>query len=589
MGRFKSGIMFRQARTKVIDGALGTFSGGKKEIVSLETIELTGEDDTQNSNGAPVEKENPLGYNLDYFTAFYIIIQGVIGTGIFATPASVLSSIGSIGASYVLWVSGFIIALFEISVYIEFVTYFQRRSGGDVAYLEQSYPRPAFLVPTTYAAVSVLLSYMTSSAVAFGQYILSAADVEITTWRQRGIGVGVLTFVALAAGANTRISMKISSILGFMKMVFLLFIIITGFVVMGRGTSVTDSLANFKNAWEGTTRDGNAISNAILKVSFSYSGTQYLFCVVGESDPKKTKNMFRYFVPAVVFAILVIYLLVISSYYAGCGTVEEIKNSGTLIASLFFENVFGSKSAQKALSSLVAISALGHLFAAFVGHSRALRECGRQGVLPFSRHWTSTKPFGTPLLAIFATWIVNVIVLVAPPAGDAYNFIIDLSSYANYIFKLLLVVGLVLVRRERKAKGLGSAGWKVPLPILIITIFYEVFVIAMAWVPPADGTLKGSDVSFFYCTYAIVCIGILGLCVLYYFLWAKVFPRVWNYEHRVLYYELENGEKGHTVIKVDKSEVEDWDHEHDNDGKHIRDTELVLNEVELIETNKEKG
>lgn len=96
------------------------------------------DEDQQNDAGAPVETRNPLGYNLDYVSAFYMVIQGIIGTGIFLTPASVLNSIGSVGASYVLWVAGFIIALFEVFVYIEFATYFRKRNGGDVAYLEQA-------------------------------------------------------------------------------------------------------------------------------------------------------------------------------------------------------------------------------------------------------------------------------------------------------------------------------------------------------------------------------------------------------------------------------------------------------------------
>lgn len=542
--------MFKQGFFKEAEGALSKLSGKENASIDLETVNSSSEE--IESSGVPVEEKNPLGYGVGYFTVFYTIVQGVIGTGIFATPATIVKSIGSIGASYVLWVAGFVITLFEISVYIEFVTYYKKRSGGDVVYLEQAYPRPQFLVPTTYAAVSVILSYMTSSAISFGQYILKAAEVEVTTWKQRGVGVGVLTFVCLSAALNTKLTLKVSNILAFVKMIFLVFIIITGFVVLGGGTRVPDPHSIFKDLWKGTTNDGNAISNAILKVSFSYGGTQYLFSLAGETNPKKTKNMFRFFVPAVIFTILIIYILVITAYYSAAGSVDVIKQSNTLVAALFFENVFGSKSAQKALNTLVALSAIGHLFAAVVGHSRALRECGRQGVLPYPNLWVSTKPIGTPLLAIAAIWIVNIIVMLAPPAGDAYNFVLDLSSYSGYIFKLLLVIGLVLVRRERRKKGLGYAGWKVPLPILVITILYELFVIAMVWVPPPDGSLKGSDVSFFYCTYALVCIGILGLCVLYYIAWALVLPKLFNYERKVVQYQLENGERGQTIIKVDK-------------------------------------
>lgn len=547
------------------------FIGGKRDF---EVQEVEFESETQDSNGAPVENNNPLGYNLDYVTAFYMVIQGIIGTGIFATPGSIVQSIGSIGASYVLWVVGFLIALFEIFVYIEFVTYFQRRSGGDVAYLEQAYPKPDFLVPTTYAAVSVLLSFLNSSAIAFGTYILSAADIEATTWRQRGIGCGILAFVCLLSSINTRTTLRLSNILGSIKVIILAFIIITGFVTLAGGTRIANPTSIFRNAWEGTTKDGNAISNAIIKVSFSYGGTQYVFGVVGKSKPKHTKNMFRFFIPSVVFFIFILYVLIITSYYAGSNGLENIKSSNTLIASLFFLNVFNSVPARKALVVLVALSALGHLLSAVVGHSRALRECGRQGVLPYSSLWTTTRPW-----SIFATWLVNIIVMIAPPAGDAYNFIVDVGAYSGYIFKLLLVIGLLLVRRHRKAAGLGFEGWKDPLPILVVTILFEVFVITMAWVPALSGTLIGSDVSFFYCTYAIVCVGILGICVLYYYIWAKVLPKFGNYEHRILYYSLDCGELGHSVVKVKKDDLQKWDTEHDSNGRPIFAADGCVEEV----------
>lgn len=549
--------------------------GGKEDVESLvyEENHSDGDSDEQNSLGAPVEKVNPLGYNLDYVTAFYTVIQGIIGTGIFATPASILKSMGSIGSTYVLWVVGFIIVMFEVSVYIEFVTYFKRRSGGEVIYLEQAYSSGSdFLVPTTYAAVTVCLSFLNSSAIAFGTYVLSAAEVEASDWTKRGVGLAALTAACVLSALNSRFTLKLSNFLGFVKVVFLLFIAITGFVALGGGTKNDDPHSIFKNAWEGTTTDGNAISNALLKVSFAYGGTQYVFSLVGESNPKKTKNLFRFFIPAVVTFVFILYILIVTAYYAGIGDIDEIKESGTLIAGLYFQSIFGTKAATKTLNVLVALSAFGHLLAAVVGHSRALRECGRQGVLPYPHLWSTTKPLGTPLLAIIAIWVVNTIVSLAPPPGDAYNFIVDMGSYSNYIFKLLLIVGLLLVRKQRKAAGLGYAGWKVPLPIIIVTILYECFVLAMAFVPPADGSLIGSDVSFFYCTYALTTIGILGLCVAYYFVWAKFLPKVGRYQHRLLHFELENGEAGHTVVKVPIEEVEKWDAEHDSAGKVLNDT-----------------
>lgn len=46
----------------------------------------------------------------------------------------------------------------------------------------------------------------------------------------------------------------------------------------------------------------------------------------------------------------------------------------------------------------------------------------RQGILPWPKFWTSTKPFGTPIGPYFVQWTITLIMILAPPAGDAFNF-----------------------------------------------------------------------------------------------------------------------------------------------------------------------
>ena len=557
-----------------------------------------------NSNiPTPEEKVSPLGYSVNSFSIVILVLQGIVGTGIFSTPGSILKSMGSIGSTYVLWLTCFLLPLFSTFLYIEFAGYFPKRNGGDVAYLEQAYPKPKFLIPTVFAAVSVVLSFTTSSALAFGQYILSAAEIEAKTWYYRGIAIGILTFTALCIALSTKWSLRLQNLLGFVKVVFMLFMVILGWVILSGKTKVQDPHQSFRNVWEGTTTNGNNIANSIIKVTFSYSGYYYAFGVVAEfkgnenanSKEERKKQMlktFSWYVPLSLFVIYVLYILMITAYYASASP-EEIKGSGNSVATLLFKNAFENKAATKALSAMVALSAFGHLITAVLSHSRALRECGRQGVLPFPKFWTSTKPFGTPLGPIFITWLVNFIMIVAPPAGSAYNFIVDMGTYANYIFTLLLVVGLLRVRRDRKLKGLGTKGQYLPLPCIIILILFELMVIAIAFVPP-KGTLIGSDVTFFYATYPIVTIGILGFCVSYYAVWRYALPKIGNYVHREVIYKLESGEIGNTVVKVKIDELEEWDRVHNTDSNgvgvakdlgDVAENDVEVN-IEKIESSK---
>lgn len=520
-------------------------------------------DDTQDSYGAPVEKESPLGYHASSWTIFYLVIQGVIGTGIFATPGSVVKSLGSIGAAYLLWVVGFIVTLFQVAVYIEFVTYFRRRLGGEVVYLEQSFPRPQFLVAVVYAAVTVILSFSTTSASAFASYLFKAAGHTPTDWEQRGLAVLPLFLCSGIVAFNTKLALRLSSFIGFVKVVFVFFIIISGLVVLGGGTRVGNTHSVFKNAWEGTTTDGNAISNAILKVVFSYGGSGYAFGVVAETVPNNTIRAYKFFVPWTLFFIFIVYIAINTVFFAGIGSVAKIKLAGTLVSSVYFQNVFGKGPATSALSVFVALSAFGHLLGVFIAHARSIRECGRQGVLPYPRLWTSVKPFGTPLFPILVTLIVNLIVLLAPPPGDAYNFVLDVGSFSGNFFNVLLFVGLFKLRAARKKQGLGYREFHIWTPVLVLAILWTLFVFAMAFVPP-KGTLIGSDVSFFYATYPLTTIGLLILSFIYYYIWAYVLPKYGKYVNKIEIFQLESGELGHTVVHVPLSQVAEWEAVHAN-------------------------
>ncbi|GEQ71149.1 hypothetical protein JCM33374_g4830 [Metschnikowia sp. JCM 33374] len=531
--------------------------------------------DEQDSYGAPVEKVSPLGYQASSWTIVYLIIQGVIGTGIFVTPASVLKSLGSVGASYVFWIVGFIITLFQISVYIEYVTYFPKRSGAEVVYLEQAYNRPKFMMPVVYAATTVILSFATSSASAFASYIFSAAGHHPTPWQQRGLALAPLFLCFIIVSVNNKIAVRLNNFLGFVKVVFIVFIAITGLVVLGGHTKVGNTHDIFKDAWKGTTKDGNSISNAILKVVFSYSGSGYAFSVVAETVPKDTIRAYKKYVPLTMFLIFILYILVVTAYFAGVGSVKEIKHAGSLVSSIFFKKVFGKRAAT-ALDVFVAISAFGHLLGVFIAHSRSLRECGRQGVLPFPRLWTSVKPWGTPIFPAFITLLINIIVLLAPPPGDAYNFVVDLGSYSSYIFNMLLFVGLFKLRRHRKKLGLGYKEFHIWTPVLIVAILWTWFVLAMAFVPP-KGTLKGSDVTFFYATYPLTTIGLFLICVFYYLVWAFILPKFGKYVHRIELFELGTGEQGHTVVKVPLENLAQYDAEN---GGQVVDS---LNQPPLYE------
>lgn len=70
------------------------------------------------------------GKTLSWTSAYILVVSRVIGSGIFATPGSIVKSAGSIGLTLLVWLVGTILAACGLAVSMEFGCMLPR-SGGD--------------------------------------------------------------------------------------------------------------------------------------------------------------------------------------------------------------------------------------------------------------------------------------------------------------------------------------------------------------------------------------------------------------------------------------------------------------------------
>ncbi|KAJ5238163.1 hypothetical protein N7489_008254 [Penicillium chrysogenum] len=503
----------------------------------------------QEASGAPVEVNSPLGYSVGWVTVIFLNLSKMIGTGVFSTPSAVVKGAGSVGLTLIYWVIGYLMASSCLSVYMEFASAFPSRSGSEVVYLEQSYPRPKYFFPTVFAMQTVLFSFSSSNAVVLAQYLFKLADSDFTPWKLKGVAVACYTVAVLVLAFHTRWSLRLANAIGLVKLLTLIFIAITGLVVLGGHTSVKDPKANFRNAFEGTgAATAYGATNALTKVWFSFAGYENAFNVVNEvRNPVKT---LKWSAPLSLGLTAVLYVLANIAYFSAASK-EEILESKVVAAGVFFEKVFGTGSAASALNFLICMSAFGNLLAVLIGQSRMLRECGRQGVLPFTSFWTSTRPFGTPLGPYFVKWSFTVLTILTPPAGDAFNFVVDLGVYATSIFGLVLTIGLVVTRIRRARLNLPAPDYKAWHITVAFAILSNLYMVVMPWYPPSTGA-NGGDVSFWYATYCAVAVGIVGLCGVYYYVWIKLLPRIQGFKWEQTVLKLDNGALAHRLVRVPK-------------------------------------
>ncbi|KAH7358968.1 high-affinity methionine permease [Plectosphaerella cucumerina] len=531
----------------------------------------------QEAVGAPVEVKSPLGYSVNWVAVIFLNVNMMIGTGIFSTPGTILARTGSVGLALIYWIIGFLFAIAGFGVYLELTSYFPTRSGSEVVWLEQSYPRPKHFFPVAYAVQSVLLSFSSSNAIVLSDYLFRIAGVKPTPWETKGVAIAAYTLAVIFVIANNKFSLWLSNIIGAMKLILLTFISISGFVILGGHVKrVPNPGANFNNAFQGTTDSGYDLSQAMVNIIFAYTGWSNAFNMANEIKnpiPTLKKNG-----ASSLLIVFVLYFLTNIAYFA---TVDksEFATAGTTAAGIFFRTAFGT-TAEKALNFCVLLSSFGNLLVVLIGQSRQIREIGRQGVLPFTEFWVSTKPFGTPIGPYLLKWAFTFIMIVAPPAGDAFQFIISLKTYPDAIFHVALAIGVFLIRHRRARSGTPASEFRAWLILVVFYLLIQAYLLIMPWFPPKTG-IYGGNVSFFYATYCLVGIAILIVCGGYYYFWMTLLPKWKNYTIRsqVLDVDGDSGANTHRLVRVPNAELAEWDAVHDEQGRlRRRNVNGVLSE-----------
>ncbi|ORY63341.1 amino acid permease [Pseudomassariella vexata] len=455
-------------------------------------------------------------------TAVFLIVNRIIGTGIFATPGTILALSGSVGLSLIMWVVGMIIALAGTAVFIEFGTAIPK-NGGEKNYLEYVFTKPKFLTSALYTGYVVLLGWASGNSVVFGEYILHAANVEVGRWNQRGVGLTCITFAFLVHGLFLKWGMRLQNVLGSIKIIIILIMVVAGWVALAGHAKLEEKPNNFHDAFEGTTGSAYGVVTALYNVIWSFAG--YSNANYALSETKNPVRTLRIAAPLAVGFIGTLYILVNISYFAAVPK-EEMLEAKRLVAASLFRNVFG-ETAERALSVFVALSALGNVMSVIFSQGRLVQELGREGILPFSKFWASNRPFNAPLAGLFWHWLICVITILAPPPGDAYNFILNLISYPLAIINTFVAAGLVHLYLHRDAWN-----WHPPfnasLPVVIFSMLSNIYLVVAPFMPPEGG--QNVYQSLPYWIHCVCGFGVIFAGGVYYLVWAVAMPKLGKYQ-----------------------------------------------------------
>ncbi|KAG2142409.1 amino acid transporter [Suillus clintonianus] len=479
----------------------------------LNPGELTFEEDTAGG----------MGRYLGVTSCTLLIVGRIIGTGIFSTPSSILSGVGSVGASLMLWVLGFLLSFCGLFIWLEFGTMFPR-SGGEKVYLEAVYRKPKYLATVVFAANAIFLGFTASGCIVFASNILIAAGQPVGRWTERGIALGVISFVTLLHGLAPKTGVLVMNSLSIFKIVILLFVVVSGWVVLSGKTRVADPHYNFRNAFAGSSQSSNDYATATFKVLNAYAGWSNVNYVMNNvRNPVRTLKIAG---PLGLGICAVLYLLANVAYFSAA-TKTEIEKSGVTVAALFFGNVFGSV-AERALSVFIALSALGNVITVTFAASRVNQELAKEGIpLPFgNKFWASNWPTGkSPLPGLIIHLIPSVIVIIAPPPNIVYPFILDVEGYPQQIINFFIVIGLFYLRWKKPDI---VRPFKVWWPLAVFFLAAASFLLIAPFLKPANGV--GDTPPLPYYLYCLVGIGVMFAGVFYWAAWRIMLPKVFGYE-----------------------------------------------------------
>ncbi|KAF2661039.1 hypothetical protein K491DRAFT_588114 [Lophiostoma macrostomum CBS 122681] len=449
-----------------------------------------------------------LGRNISWSSAYILVISRVIGSGIFATPGAIFKSVGSVGLSLTLWVAGAVIAACGLAVSLEYGCMLPR-SGGEKVYLEFTYRKPRFLASTLVAVQAVVLGFTASNCIVFAEYTLFAFDVEATDLARKTLAVGLLTAITIVHGCFLKTGIAIQNFLGWIKVGLVIFMILAGlFVVLFQRQDSTDTrrdrFASQEGLWEGSDWSWGVIATSLFKVFYSYAGLTNVNNSVSISS---------------LLTACFLYVLVNIAYFMVV-PLDEIRDSGELIAALFFERSFGPHFGKKILPLAVALSGAGNVMVVTFALARLNQEIARQGFLPWSNLLASSKPFNAPMGGLIVHYIPSLLVIALPPSKNVYSFILEVEGYPGQIFALATTIGLLWLRYKRRDLKRPFKAW---IGAAVFRVALSLALLAAPFFPPKDG--HGTTGGLWYATYAVVGVSIIAFGFVYWYVWTRLLPK----------------------------------------------------------------
>jgi len=368
---------------------------------------------------------------LGLFSGTMAVVGGIIGGGIFRTPAAVAERVRSPGLTLIAWVLGGVVALIGAFCFGELG---QRRpkAGGGYVYLRETWGAlPAFLYGWALLLV-IATGAIAAVAVTFASYALALLGLpERLTDPVATAAIVLLSAINYVGVRPAALTQNIFTVLKLAALATLI----------AAGVFAATSTAPYRPLPPSTARGGVvdvvvALGAALVPVLFTYGGWQQTN-FIAEEIVEPEKNLPRALVLGVV-VVVAVYLLANVAYLRVLGP-AGLAASTAPAADLMRAQL--GPAGGTLIAAGIAVSTFGFLNLVILVTPRVLQAMAADGV--FFRALAELHPIHrTPAAAILvqAAWAI-VLALTG-----TFSQLVDYVAFGDWIFFGLTVAGLFIYR-----------------------------------------------------------------------------------------------------------------------------------------------
>ena len=409
-----------------------------------------------------------LARKLGLFDATMLVMGGIIGSGIFVTPAEVARHVSTPLLIVGVWVLGGLIAIAASFVYAELAA--QRPAvGGQYAYLRDAYgPLPAFLYG--WALLLVIQSGgMAAVAITFARYVNDLVPLGLS---DSALAVGVLALLTVINCFGVKSGSNVQSLLMLLKIGAIAALVLLGWwLAPGLASPAPATSA-------GTISMLAAVGAAMTPVMFSYGGWQTSSFVAGEM-----RNPQRDLARGLLFGVIGVVILYTSVAFVcvhalGPQGLAESKTPASDVMRLAL-----GEGGATFIALGIAISALGFLSQGMLTAPRVYFAMAEDGVF-FRGVAKVSERTRVPVVAIVLQGIAASVIALSGTFGQILSYVVSV----DFIFFGLTGAALFVFRhRDPQQPGFKAPGH--PVTTIVYVVACALTVIATVWNNPVNSLI----------------------------------------------------------------------------------------------------